>query len=115
MGKRNKAPALKRREARKEPASAGPSGRSDMAEVCTSATKNRWGWGASLLIMSMALGVGTANAQQAQAPAQPAAPAASSDETIVVTGFRGSLAASLNVKRNANGFVDAITSEDIGK
>ncbi len=80
-----------------------------MAEICTSATKNRWGWGASLLVMSMALGAGAgvANAQTAPAPSE--------DETIVVTGFRGSLAASLNVKRNATGFVDAITAEDIAK
>jgi TonB-dependent receptor len=36
-------------------------------------------------------------------------------EEIVVTGIRGSLQNSMNVKRNATGVVDAITAEDIGK
>jgi len=36
-------------------------------------------------------------------------------EEIVVTGIRGSLQQSLNIKREASGVVDAITSEDIGK
>ncbi len=34
-------------------------------------------------------------------------------DTIVVTGFRQSLAAALSVKRNENGVVDAIVAEDI--
>jgi iron complex outermembrane recepter protein len=75
-----------------------------MAERYTSATKNRWSWGSSLLVMGLALGVSPAAvAQEAPAP----------DDEIVVTGFRGSLAQSLNVKREATGFVDAITAEDI--
>ncbi|WP_371374064.1 TonB-dependent receptor plug domain-containing protein [Thalassotalea aquiviva] len=36
-------------------------------------------------------------------------------EIIEVTGIRGSLIKSMDVKRSANGVVDAITSEDIGK
>lgn len=36
-------------------------------------------------------------------------------EEIVVRGIRGSLTSSMNRKRNAQGVVDAITSEDIGK
>ena len=36
-------------------------------------------------------------------------------EEIVVTGIRGSLAASADIKRNASGVVDAISAEDIGK
>ncbi len=36
-------------------------------------------------------------------------------EEIVVTGLRGSLDASREIKRNAMGVVDAITAEDIGK
>ena len=67
-----------------------------MAESTTSATKNRWGWGASLLVLGMALGVGAAPTE-----AQAQDTAAAEDEAIVVTGFRGSLAASLNVKREA--------------
>jgi TonB-dependent receptor len=36
-------------------------------------------------------------------------------DTVVVTGIRGSLQASMNLKRDATGVVDAITAEDIGK
>jgi TonB-dependent receptor len=36
-------------------------------------------------------------------------------ETVVVTGIRGSLQRSLDIKRDAGGLVDAITMEDIGK
>jgi TonB-dependent receptor len=40
---------------------------------------------------------------------------ASAPETIVVTGFRGSLQESTDFKRNSVGFADAIFAEDIGK
>jgi len=48
------------------------------------------------------------------------APAAAQDddqaiEEIVVTGIRGSLTQSANIKRQSRGVVEAITSEDIGK
>src|SRR5262249_51717056 len=46
---------------------------------------------------------------------QAPAPAASSDETIVVTGFRQSLESSTNAKRNSVNFSDSIFAEDIGK
>lgn len=36
-------------------------------------------------------------------------------EEVVVTGIRGSLTSSMNVKRDAQGVVDGITAEDIGK
>jgi len=36
-------------------------------------------------------------------------------ETVVVTGIRASLHTSMDIKQNANGVVDAITEEDIGK
>src|SRR5690349_14011778 len=36
-------------------------------------------------------------------------------DEVVVTGLRGSLKASMDLKRDASGVVDAITSEDIGK
>ena len=36
-------------------------------------------------------------------------------EEVVVTGIRGSLQASMDIKRNATGVVDAISAEDIGK
>ncbi len=47
--------------------------------------------------------------------AQTAAPAAASTDTIVITGIRGSLQKSMNVKKKSVGVVDAISSEDIGK
>lgn len=36
-------------------------------------------------------------------------------DTVVVTGIKGSLQASMNLKRDATGVVDAINAEDIGK
>lgn len=36
-------------------------------------------------------------------------------ETVVVQGIRGSLERAMDIKRNANGVVDAISAEDIGK
>ena len=36
-------------------------------------------------------------------------------QTVIVTGLRASLESSLNLKRNAQGFVDGIVAEDIGK
>lgn len=36
-------------------------------------------------------------------------------EVISVTGIRGSLVKSMDIKRNSNGVVDAITAEDMGK
>ena len=54
-------------------------------------------------------------AASAQAPAAPADLQAAQDGDIVVTGIRGSLQRNLDVKRNAIGVVDAISSEDIGK
>ena len=36
-------------------------------------------------------------------------------ETVTVTGLRASLQRSLDIKRDSNGIVDAITAEDIGK
>ncbi|UVW28932.1 TonB-dependent receptor [Massilia sp. H6] len=49
-------------------------------------------------------------AQEATTPSSPAGV-----QTVVVTGLRASLASSLNLKRNATGFVDGIVAEDIGK
>lgn len=66
-----------------------------------SASKNSWGLTtASLVALSMAIGAGAAQAQE-------------TEEEIVVTGFRGSLAAAVDIKRNAVGSVDAIVAEDI--
>lgn len=50
-----------------------------------------------------------------QAPAAPQAAAPAGVQTVVVTGLRASLESSMNLKRNAQGFVDGISAEDIGK
>jgi len=60
------------------------------------------------------VGSQAAQAQQAAAPAR-AASAAEPTDRVVVTGIRGSLESSLSLKRNAQGVVDGITAEDIGK
>lgn len=64
-------------------------------------------------VSTLALGAMTAPAFAQDA----AAPAAAVDDTtvVVVTGIRGSLQRSMNIKKNATGVVDAITAEDIGK
>jgi iron complex outermembrane recepter protein len=52
----------------------------------------------------------------APAKAAPAETATDSDlQEIVVTGIRASLQQSLDIKRNSDGIVDAISAEDIGK
>jgi TonB-dependent receptor len=53
----------------------------------------------------------------AQVIAQNTAPAGANDqvEELMVTGIRGSLQRSMDVKRASGGVVDAISSEDIGK
>lgn len=60
---------------------------------------------------------GTAQAQDtaAAAEAQVAADEGAPTDAIVVTGFRQSLQAAINVKKNAVGAVDAIVAEDIAK
>jgi TonB-dependent receptor len=68
------------------------------------------GGASTLAIIAFA---GPAMAQNA-APA--AAPAAKDDSTVVVvTGIRGSLQRSMNIKKNADGVVDGISAEDVGK
>src|SRR3712207_3282524 len=68
---------------------------------------------------------GTAAAQDAAAtvgqpgdsetPDQAADAAPTEGEDIVVTGIRASLREAVDIKRNAQGVVDAISAEDIGK
>lgn len=64
--------------------------------------------GASGLAVALSLGAGAAAAQTA-----PQDPQADQVEEVVVTGFRGSLAQALNVKRREAGAVDVIMAEDI--
>jgi TonB-dependent receptor len=57
-----------------------------------------------------------ATAQQEVLPQQQASQdAATTLDTVVVTGIRNSLSHSMELKRNATGVVDAISAEDIGK
>lgn len=60
----------------------------------------------------LALGAGATHAQQATSAD---APAEADDQEIIVTGFRESLGAALNVKRQSVAAVDAIVAEDIAK
>ncbi|TNE62333.1 MAG: TonB-dependent receptor [Alphaproteobacteria bacterium] len=62
---------------------------------------------ATAMLLSVA---GTAQAQDSAAGSD-----ANTFEEIVVTGIRGSLRANLDMKRNNDAIVDAISSEDIGK
>ncbi len=71
--------------------------------------------GLGRLLRSTLLG-GACIAALAPAPAVAQSQGNSSTmETIVVTGIRGSLQRSLDIKRDSAGIVDAISAEDIGK
>ncbi|MEP9359160.1 TonB-dependent receptor [Sphingomonas sp. KR3-1] len=62
--------------------------------------------------------IGTASAMallSGAAHAQDTAPAAQDDGEIVVTGFRASLAQSIEAKRKADAIIDSISAEDVGK
>jgi len=82
-----------------------------------------WRAGASIAALAMAISATPAFAQAAPAAATgpnavPAAASAPDDGTtqeVVVTGFRQSLNAALNQKRQSVAAVDAIVAEDIGK
>jgi outer membrane receptor for ferrienterochelin and colicin len=78
-----------------------------MAQSSNRKTWLRLGAGVSLLTLSSAFGL----AAPALAQQQPAAEG--TGDVVVVTGFRGSLAAAIEVKREENGIVDVITAEDI--
>ncbi|MCW6529985.1 MULTISPECIES: TonB-dependent receptor [Sphingomonas] len=67
----------------------------------------------ALLMPASALAQEQGAAPAAPPPESPASPAAAGD--IVVTGFRQSLEAALNVKRDTISAVDAIVAEDIAK
>ena len=66
------------------------------------------------LALGTTLLAGLISQAYAQTPAAPAPEAAKLD-TVVVTGIRASLESSANAKKNAVGFIDAITAEDMGK
>lgn len=71
-----------------------------------------------LALGRLMLGVSAAAIAMAAQPAlaqDDSAAAAEEGDAIVVTGIRASLRASLDVKRESQGVVDAISAEDIGK
>lgn len=74
---------------------------------------------ASALLLALAQGAYAQTADSAQPPADQPQPATAQEatelDTIVVTGIRGSLTSAMNNKRNAQGVVDGIVAEDIGK
>ena len=70
-------------------------------------------WLAKFLVGTSALSL-MGMVQVAVAQEAPAEDVANGDE-IIVTGIRASLAASADIKREAQGVVDAISAEDIGK
>lgn len=59
--------------------------------------------------LAIALSVGAAATSAQTAPQEPSTQV----DEVVVTGFRASLNAALDIKRNETGFVDAIVAEDI--
>ena len=78
--------------------------------------KNTYGLGlrTSVSVMAMVLGcAGSAAAQTAQTRSQ--AQPAPEVETVVVRGYRASVADALATKRNSNLIIESITAEDIGE
>ena len=76
-----------------------------------------------MLVSTAMIGFAATSAQAQQAPATPPSSTAPDStqtdgtvgEDIVVTGYAGSLRQAIELKRNANAVVDAISAEDIGK
>ncbi|HBK47526.1 MAG TPA: TonB-dependent receptor [Xanthomonadaceae bacterium] len=68
----------------------------------------------SALLLALSAPVAAQTAQTAQTTASDQ-PDPTTLDTIEVTGIRGSLTSSANLKRDATGVVDGIVSEDIGK
>ena len=67
-------------------------------------------------VVAMGLGATTVFAQDATANDEAAEEVLdNTDDVIVVTGIRASLRESMNIKRQGQGVVDAISAEDIGK
>src|SRR6185295_3597563 len=77
----------------------------------------RLGFGASLVALTTAFSAGSASAQQPASgeagPQQAADTAAPVGETVVITGYRESLRAAIEEKRDADVMLDAINAEDI--
>lgn len=70
---------------------------------------------AAASVVALMAGSASAFAQDAAVSAEPQAADVASEEEIVVTGFRQSLGAAINLKRDSVSSVDAIVAEDIAK
>lgn len=70
---------------------------------------------ASVSVIAASTAMAQTTAKQAAVDAAVQAANTTNDEEIVVTSFRNSLAAALNIKRNSVSAVDAIVAEDIAK
>jgi iron complex outermembrane recepter protein len=66
--------------------------------------------GATVMLLSMG-----AQAQQSTGPSTQPPAAADATQTITVTGIRRGIENAINVKKNADGIVEAVSAEDIGK
>ena len=75
-----------------------------------SARKVKWG-----TLLCSASAVSLLSALPLAAQAQDANDETLTQETVVVQGIRGSLERAMDIKRDSNGVVDAISAEDIGK
>lgn len=83
-------------------------------ELSVRGASKRSGMIKSLAAATSLMALAVSGTAFAQAQAQDETPN-KNEEDIVVTGIRGSLQRNLDVKRDASGVVDAISSEDIGK
>src|SRR5262245_17336648 len=91
-----------------------------MAQLGMRAALARLGFGASVVALTTALSAAPASAQQTTSPtpsgpqqAADTTPTAPTGETVVVQGYRESLRAAIEEKRDADVMVDAINAEDI--
>ena len=69
----------------------------------------------AIAVATCLLSAGGAFAQEAPEVAQSQPEGGAEGDAIVVTGIRASLERAMDIKREANGVVDAISAEDIGK
>ena len=76
----------------------------------TSARKTKWG-----TLLCSASAVSLLSALPLAAQAQDAGEETLTQDVVVVQGIRGSLERAMDIKRDSNGVVDAISAEDIGK
>ena len=69
----------------------------------------------AIAVATCLFSAGGAFAQEAPEVAQSQPEGGAEGDAIVVTGIRASLERAMDIKREANGVVDAISAEDIGK